>query len=106
MNNFKNVFDVVGTYDRDKPLFDKLGLKPFKVGCGKRFFVGKINPHKNCSIKIWCKGLPAQFWGFEVVDVEGRHHEISTGSGALTDYWPSVLLVAGACFVIKTHKQE
>ena len=103
--NFMDAFGVE-TYDEDLPLFKKLGLKPFKASTRQRIFVGEVNPNKDCSIKIWCEGLPSQFWEFEVVDIEGFHHKISTGSGTLTDYWPSVLLVADACFVVKPFKQE
>ena len=44
--------------------------------------------------------MPAQFWKFEVETDEDYKCVITTGSGALSDYWQSVLKVAEGCFVV------
>lgn len=92
------------TYDEDRPLFKDLGLKPFGFldlrsewhECG----VVKLD---SAHIKVEVCCMPAQFWRFTI---EGNIQDVrsgvlSTGSGTLTEYWPSVLHWANGCLVFE-----
>ena len=94
----------VKTYNCDLELFKELGLKPFCFDMNKvknrTKYVGKVKASKG-KVKIWMQGHPAQFWQFEVEDTEGGNkYFISTGSGALTDFWPTIKKMARNMFVV------
>lgn len=90
------LLDGAKTYSCDKALFSKLGLKQFSIVNQKEHFVGeyKLPEYETGSIKVWVTCMPAMFWRFEILTIEGKHFRLTTGSGALQNYWPSVMLVA------------
>jgi hypothetical protein len=90
------------TYRTDLELFHELGLKTFKTDSQEQFFVGeyKLPHYEKANVKISVTCMPAQFWQFEVETDEDYKCVIRTGSGALSDYWQSVLKVAEGCFVV------
>lgn len=90
-------------YRGDLELFNKLGLKPFETELKEKTFVGeyKLPNYDKANVKIFVTCLPAQFWEFEVETDENYKFSIGTGSGLLSDYWDSVILVAEGCFVVK-----
>lgn len=89
----------------DLELFKDLGLKPFATDNNKKMFVGeyKLPHYEKANVKISVSCGPAQFWEFEVETDEGYKCTIKTGSGSLSDYWPSVLKVAEDCFVVTAY---
>ena len=95
-------FNTAQTYTQDLQLFKELGLKPFKVNCREKKYVGDyvLPDYDIGKIKIFVECYPAQFWSFEVETCEGEKLEISTGSGTLSEYWESVIHVATGCFVV------
>lgn len=92
------------TYHSDLGLFSKLGLKPFHANSQNELFVGeyKIPEYEKAGIKIFVTCLPAQFWRFEIQTDEDKKFEASTGSGTLSEYWPSVLQIAEGMLVVKS----
>jgi hypothetical protein len=90
------------TYRTDLELFQELGLKTFKTDSREELFVGeyKLPHYDKANVKISVTCMPAQFWKFEVETDEDYKCVIKTGSGALSDYWQSVLKVAEGCFVV------
>lgn len=90
------------TYQSDYGLFEKLGLKKFETDSQEKLFVGeyKLPEYEKTTVKISVTCMPAQFWEFEVETDEGKNWLIETGSGALSDYWESVMKVAEGCFVV------
>ena len=98
-----------GTHIQDFALFKKLGLERFEnVPHGKQHEVGVVDDHGSeydyhVAISVRC--IPAQFWHFSIVlhkdDVEHQRIELSTGSGALSDYWPTIELLLDNMLVIK-----
>ena len=102
-NRFMN---EVRTYSQDRALFKKLGLEPFlfydQNAGSPEHFVGKVKVQhtKRATVKIWVKCLPSQFYRFVVEDDEGRIYLIETGSGTLSDFWPTAEAVAKNMVVI------
>jgi hypothetical protein len=103
--SFEPLFDPlndVQTYSHDLPLFNELGLEPFKTTVHKKIHVGTVTKEDGSYADIWMTGAPAQFWEFKVFDSSsGRLYEISTGSGSLSKYWPLVDEMLQNCFVVK-----
>ena len=92
-----------GTYSLDLQLFKELKLKPFSGNTHKEIFVGqyKLPHYEKAKIKIFVTCMPAQFWRFEVETDGGQNFEVETGSGLMSDFWPSVIKVAEGMLVIK-----
>ena len=99
-------FNKSNTYFVDLPLFKELGLAPFNINTHEKKCIGeyKLPNYDKAKVKISVTCTPAQFWEFEVETDENYKFIISTGSGALSDYWTSVLKVAEGCFVVKEIK--
>ena len=91
------------TYESDLKLFHELGLKTFKTNNQEKLFVGEYKlPHcdkANVKISVIC--MPAQFWEFEIETDEDYKCVVATGSGTLSNYWQSILLIAEGCLEIK-----
>ena len=87
---------TASTFSSDMVLFKSLGLTPFSnIPMGKDHFVGGFTFSNNSSVKITVHPMPAQFWKFEVYIPERKRTVIiSTGSGALCNFWGTVRLVA------------
>jgi hypothetical protein len=99
-----NIFNEAKTYDWDLPLFKKLGLKPFCIKdcsiASKKHYVGKVTLDYDRYIKIWVQPTPAQFWEFEVCNGT-EIIKLSTGSGALSNYYQTIELFVDGMLVIK-----
>lgn len=94
------------TYGWDLPLFESLGLKPFVIHDQRRTLVGKykLPDCEMASVEIWVTCMPAQFWQFIIETDEGRKFEATTGSGSLSDYWPSILKIAEGMLVVRSRQ--
>lgn len=80
----------VSTYIPDYELFERLNLNKFKdVEHWKQIKIGKCEV-SNCEVEIHVEGAPAQFWTIYITFSMGEKKKISTGSGALSDYWKSI----------------
>ena len=91
------------TYSCDLKLFSKLGLTPFSINTREKVEVGeyKLPDHEKAVVKIFVTAAPAQFWSFDIKTDEGNDCIINTGSGALSDYWGSIMLVATDMMILK-----
>ena len=87
----------------DLKLFQELGLKPFKdISTHKRHYVGVVRFEGDSTVEIYVTPCPAEFWGFEVHCGEnGKSYKVTTGSGSLSDFWPSVKLIAENMLVVE-----
>lgn len=97
---------ITKTYRCDLELFQQLGLKTFEANDNKEVFVGVYNipNHGDAKISLSVRCYPAQTWKFDIETESGRKYRINTGSGPLSEYWPSVMKVATDCFnVVKTN---
>lgn len=94
------------TYDVDQHLLRKLGLKTFVGKIWEKIYLGEVKNEENeTSVKVWVQGAPAQFWVFEFSN-EDKITKISTGSGTLSEYWPSIELMLENMFVINDTVKE
>jgi hypothetical protein len=105
------------TYGPDLELFNKLGLTPWvNAPHGKNHAVGTVKgkgteDHYEVKVSVCC--LPAQCWDFEIRlfrndekgEVERQRIKLSTGSGYLSDFWPTVELLLDNMLVIKEATQ-
>ena len=100
-------FKTFSTYYEDKELLQRIGgLKPFVGKTWETLYVGEVkNEENNTSVKIWVQGAPAQFWKFEV-KVDDKINKISTGSGSLTMYWPTIQLMLNNMVTINDTVKE
>ena len=91
-----NALNTTSTYSSDRPLFKLLGLMPFSnIPSRKEYFVGEVKFKNGSNVKIWACPAPALFWKFEVFVVESHKTiKISTGSGALENFWNAIKLIA------------
>jgi len=91
-----NALDSASTYSSDRPLFKLLGLTPFtNIPTNKLYYVGEVKFKNGSIVKIWVCPAPALFWKFEVFVAESnKTTKISTGSGALENFWNAVKLIA------------
>lgn len=91
-------FDTFETYDKDRPLFRRLGLKPFSAKTHSSFQVGAVMLPE-AVVQISVTGMPAQFWDFRILrNGHSRWYAFRTGSGCLSDFWPHVVAVAEDMF--------
>lgn len=84
------------TYDWDLSLFRDLGLKAFvDIETQDEFEVGTVRTEEG-EVRVRVSCMPAQFWVFDVLPdpehSDARPIRLSTGSGSLSDYWPTVVL--------------
>lgn len=95
------------TYTEDYKLFNNLGLPLFSDVEGiDEFFVGRVVANDG-EVKIWVKCLPAQFWRFEInINDLDKTIECKTGSGSLSDFWPTVELLLRDMFIITSVKKS
>lgn len=81
-----------GTYSHDRPLFGTLGLRTFSRAGTDWLDVGTVEL-ETASVKIEVYCAPAQFWRFTITpkaeDVQAG--VLTSGSGSLGEYWPSVV---------------
>lgn len=67
--------------------------------------IGTINLHDG-TVKISCMAIPSMFWKFEIITCEDHKYTLSTGSGNLVDFWPSVVLVVKGMLGVERAKPE
>lgn len=112
---------IMDAYPKDQALMESLGLRTGGYGRDwndlgtvvrdKGNPHGEYGPKPPTTIKVEVAALPAKFWRFTVTrprdaaetlpdgTVRGVYEPvevrvITTGSGAFTDYWPTVELIA------------
>jgi hypothetical protein len=92
----KNKGFTSSTSASDHALFKKLGLVSFTdIPSNTEYFVGEVSFNNGSKVKIWVHPMPAQFWKIEVFIAQSKKVAvISTGSGALSDFWDTVRLIA------------
>lgn len=97
------LFGAAKTHCQDLDLFQKIGFKPFEFNDQEKHFIGeyKLPHYDKASIKVSVTCMPAQFWQFEIETDEDQKFTIETGSGSLSDFFDSAVLVAGGMFSIK-----
>jgi hypothetical protein len=96
MKNKKNSLSTSSTYSSDQTLFKLLGLEPFtNIPVDKEHFVGEVKCQNESVVKIWVIPMPALFWKVEIYVSESKKtFVITTGSGALIDFWETIKLFA------------
>ena len=80
----------------DRPLFRALGLPLFSdIPTGEDYYVGEVKFENESVVKVWVCPMPALFWKAEI-NCNGTKKviRISTGSGALVNFWQSIRLIA------------
>lgn len=101
-----------GIYGRDLALFEKLGLTPWvNIPHAKPHCVGRVRgkgaeDHYEVKVSVTC--LRAACWDIEIRlfrfdekgEVERQRIKLSTGSGCLSDYWPTIELLLDNMLVI------
>jgi hypothetical protein len=90
------------TCDKDLPLFQQLGFKPFQTDNNKKILVGiyKLPLHKKAKIKVFVTCLPQQYWVFEVAAFGGDFYLMHSGEGALSDFWDSAFKIAAGTLIV------
>jgi hypothetical protein len=91
-----NALNKASTYSSDRPLFKLLGLTPIAdIPTNNEYFVGEVKFKNGSVVKIWVCPMPAMFWNFEIfVAGSFKTTNVSTGSGALKDFWYAIKLIA------------
>lgn len=91
-----NALYKASTYSSDRPLFKLLGLMPFTdIPTNKEYFVGEVKFKNGSVVKIWVCPMPAMFWKFEIfIPKRFKTTNVSTGSGALINFWNAIKLIA------------
>lgn len=107
----------------DTKLLKELGIGGPRCPINKETFVGEVMPFADQRIpsllprvRIYATRCPATFFRFEItreysdfvneVVVRGIETvEVSTGSGYLDTFWPSVLLIANGMLEVRESKR-
>lgn len=99
-----NALNTATTYSSDRPLFKLLGLMPFTdIPANKKYFVGDVKLKNASVVKIWVCPMPALFWKFEIFVAESnKTTNVSTGSGALNNFWNAIKLIAEGMLSIES----
>lgn len=61
--------------------------------------LGTVKKEDGSQVVVTVDLWPSMFFTFDIVDCEGNKTRVSTGSGSLSTFWPSVELVMGNMFV-------
>jgi len=98
----KLFFSDAETYSSDFKLFEELGMKRFKTAYKDPLYVGTVVT-EDYKVKLTVECWPAQFWTFEIYnkDADLMTYKGNTGSGALSDFWPTIKLLAEGMIDIK-----
>lgn len=92
---FNDFLNRAKTYERDYALFKSVGFDLFDIEVNAQHFVGTYKTDSGGKIDVWVMGFPALSWKAKIVGGDTLETTIlSTGSGALSDYWPTFLLFA------------
>lgn len=88
--------EVSTTSTFDFKLFNKLGFERFSIKNNQQVLIGEYDfPNiEGAKAKVWVNCMPAQVWTIEVTSHSGIKTTINTGTGSLSDFWPTVVLLA------------
>ena len=100
--NGLNIFGS-STYSEDLNLVQELGLNVLDEVDNGEYYLGEVEGDFY-TVKVWVTTAPAQFYQFEITDPRGKVIWLNTGSGSLTAYWPSVVLIAQGMLVVKEQR--
>ncbi len=102
-----NSFNKASTCSTDRALFRALALSPFTdIPTGADYFVGEVKFTNETVVKIWVCPMPALFWKFEISSTEtNKTTMVSTGSGALENFWQAIRLIAEGMLVVDSVQQ-
>jgi hypothetical protein len=88
----------------DSNFFESVGLPRHdnaKLPHAQDYLLGTVEIEGG-SVNVWVCAMPAQFWKFEITPFDSdKLIVLSTGSGNLATYWPTVRLFAGGMIGIK-----
>jgi hypothetical protein len=101
--------DMYGPYAQDIPKLKELGLKEWKTEDTyqkSKMYIGLTHPFEGATVEVYVTCLPAQFWEFHVNSTEDESTVLTTGSGCLDDFWPTVLLFASGMMGAKDDSQD
>lgn len=96
-------YDYPYAHTGELELFEKLGLKPGAAPHGEWQMVGVVAIHDR-PITIEVMKMPAAFWRFTLAAWPADNQPVrtmTTGSGTLVDFWPTVLLLHTGMFKVK-----
>lgn len=104
------MFDMkVETPQKDLELFNRLGLKPFSIPQRQKHYLSRLY-YEGGFVEIGVKGLPALFWEITVVRKNDDGHTVTyvleTGSGALSDFWPTVDMLMDGMLKVSVRQWE
>lgn len=96
--------EIQKPYSWEKKFYEDNNIPQWECKTHETKDLGRIYGEEDGSyIKAKVMPMPAQFWEFEVCCAEsGTTHNISTGSGGLEDYFPTMKLIAQGMIVINT----
>jgi hypothetical protein len=102
----ENALNKASTCSTDRPLFRALALSPFTdIPTGADYFVGEVKFTNNVVVKIWVCPMPALFWKVEIFSTEtNKTTHVSTGSGALENFWHAIRLIAEGMLVVESKE--
>lgn len=91
------------TYPWDYDIFVKLGLPNFIIKDQDKHLLGvyKHPDYEDAFVEISVTCMPAQFWHFKIITAEDQMYNVDTGSGSLSEYWPSIELILQGMLVIE-----
>jgi len=92
-------------YSEDVKLFESLGLKFPVVHHSQEVEIGTVTLYESAKVTIWVDQIGAVFWRFKIVDIDKRTHHISTGSGSLSRFWPTIKLIANGAMTINCSQE-
>jgi hypothetical protein len=89
-------------FDRDRAFLKSIGIdyqgQPSHM---ERTYLGQAIIENDATIDLSVLVMPASFWYAEILTVEGKQYSLSTGSGYLSAFWPSFVLVAKGMLSIR-----
>lgn len=100
---------AIRVYGKDAELWAELGL-PRRAAANEWVDLGTVEHRPGgpdekvwAEIRIEACAMPARFWRFTIEGAIEDVHPITleTGSGTLSDFWPTVLLFAGGLLVAR-----
>jgi hypothetical protein len=97
-------------YRQDHELLRRLGFDPERkleshednvLGTYEHHYDGKPEVAYRVTVSVY--PMPAQFWTFDIEPetTDGKPCRVSTGSGSLIDYWPTIELLASGMITVK-----
>lgn len=95
----------IKTYDWDVALFRDLGLPLFDgIPSHALYGVGTVKVGDS-TVTLWVEPMPAMFWTAEIETPGERRYKVTTGSGSLSDFWPSIKKIAEGMLVVEEIRE-